>query len=96
MLTYLVQVIVKPEYIQEFIQATQKNASNSIQEPGITRFDLVQHAEEITQFYLVEEYKAVEDVAAHKETQHYKEWRDTVEKMMAAPRKGNKFNKVIG
>jgi (4S)-4-hydroxy-5-phosphonooxypentane-2,3-dione isomerase len=94
MLSYLVQIQVKPEFVDAFINATQKNVSASRQEAGITRFDLLQHAEDPAQFYLVEEYKTPEDVTAHKETAHYKEWREAVEKMMAAPRKGNKYKKI--
>lgn len=95
MLTYLVQISVKSEHIAEFIEATKKNVTNSLKESGITRFDLIQHADESAQFFLVEEYKTIEDVASHKETPHYKEWRDSVEKMMAQPRKGNKYNKLL-
>ena len=37
-----VQVHVKPEFIDAFRQATIENARNSVQEPGVARFDVVQ------------------------------------------------------
>ena len=33
---------VKPEYVEAFRKATIENASNSIREPGIARFDVIQ------------------------------------------------------
>jgi autoinducer 2-degrading protein len=44
---------------------------------------------------LVEAYRSVEASAAHKETAHYKTWRDTVADMMAEPRTGVKFSEVF-
>ena len=36
-------------------------------------------------------YKSIEDSAFHKETAHYKKWRDTVAEMMVEPRKSEKY-----
>jgi quinol monooxygenase YgiN len=44
---------------------------------------------------LVEVYRDENAAAAHKETQHYKEWRDTVADMMAEPRKGIRYANVF-
>jgi quinol monooxygenase YgiN len=79
-------VHVKPDRIEEFKKATLENARNSVLEPGIARFDVVQHLEDPTQFILVEVYRTPEDPARHKETAHYQTWRDTVEDMMAESR----------
>jgi quinol monooxygenase YgiN len=86
-----VHVHVKPEHVAAFAQATIANARGSVQEPGCLRFDVVQSADDPTRFVLVEIYRADEDAAAHKETAHYKTWRDTVAEMMAEPRKGQRF-----
>lgn len=90
-----VHVHVKPESVEAFIEATIENASNSLQEHGITRFDVVQQAGEPTRFVLVEAYRTPDDSARHKETAHYKLWRDTVAPMMADPRVGVKFENVF-
>ncbi len=91
----LVHVHVKPEFVEAFKQASIENASNSIQEPGIARFDVIQQAEDPTRFILVEIYKSADAPAAHKETAHYAKWRDTVAEMMAEPRQGVKYSNVF-
>jgi (4S)-4-hydroxy-5-phosphonooxypentane-2,3-dione isomerase len=91
----LVYTHVKPEYIDAFRAASVENARNSIQEPGIARFDVIQEVEDPTRFILVEVYRTLEDNAKHKETAHYARWRSTVAEMMAEPRKGVKFDNVF-
>jgi (4S)-4-hydroxy-5-phosphonooxypentane-2,3-dione isomerase len=90
-----VHVHVKPENVAAFRDAVVKNARGSVQEPGCTRFDVVQSADDPTWFVLVEIYRDEAASAAHKETPHYKEWRDTVADMMAAPRKGQRYHAVF-
>lgn len=87
-----VQVRVKPEAIQAFIDATRENARQSLREPGIARFDVVQNTEDPAHFVLVEVYRTAQAPAAHKETAHYQTWRATVESMMAEPRRSQKFH----
>jgi quinol monooxygenase YgiN len=81
-----IQVRVKPELVEAFQQATIENGRKSVQEPGIARFDAIQQADDPTRFVLVEVYRTPDAPAAHKETAHYKTWRDRVETMMAEPR----------
>ena len=88
-------VDVKPEHVDGFKSASIANAQNSIQEPGIARFDVVQDLENPTQFVLVEVYRTDADPARHKETQHYQTWRDTVAPMMNTPRTARKFSNVV-
>lgn len=90
-----VDVHVKPECVEGFKEATLENARNSVQEPGIARFDLVQQQDDPARFILVEVYRRPEDAAKHKETAHYRKWRDTVADMMAQPRVGRKFNNLF-
>lgn len=90
-----VHIHVKPEFVDAFKQATIENASKSIQEPGITRFDFIQQTEDPTKFILVEVYKNAEASAAHKETAHYKVWREAVMKMMAEPRQGIRYANIF-
>jgi (4S)-4-hydroxy-5-phosphonooxypentane-2,3-dione isomerase len=90
-----VLVHVKEDKIEAFKKATIENARNSVKEPGIARFDVVQQQEDPTRFVLVEVYRTAEDPAKHKETVHYKKWRDTVADMMGEPRQGIKLNNVF-
>ena len=90
-----VHVKVKPEFVEAFKQATVENASNSVKEPGVTRFDVIQQTDDPTKFILIEVYRTAQAPAAHKETAHYRRWRDTVMKMMSEPRQGIKYNNIF-
>ena len=90
MLIVNVHISVKQDMVDDFINATEKNAAASINEPGVARFDLIQQVDDSTRFILVEVYRDEEAPAKHKETDHYKEWRKTVAPMMAKPREGVK------
>jgi quinol monooxygenase YgiN len=88
-------VHVKPESIEAFKTATLDNARNSVQEPGIARFDVIQQLDDPTRFVLVEVYRTPDDPARHKETAHYAIWRDAVADMMAEPRTSIKYGNVF-
>ena len=90
-----VHVHVKPQFVEAFKEATIENARNSVQEPGVARFDVVQQLDDSTRFVLVEVYRTLEDPARHKETAHYQTWRDTVADMMAEPRSSIKYDNVF-
>ncbi len=95
MLIVHVHVHVKPESIESFKEITLKNAENSIKEPGILQFDLLQQEDDPSRFLIVEVYKNIEATAKHKETAHYAEWRIAAEPMMAEPRSSVKFSNVF-
>ena len=95
MLIVLVYVSVKPDRVDDFVQATLANAKASVEEPGIARFDVIRDQSDANKFVLVEVYRDTNAPGAHKETAHYKRWRDTVEDMMAEPRKSAKFDNVF-
>jgi (4S)-4-hydroxy-5-phosphonooxypentane-2,3-dione isomerase len=95
MLVVHVHVHVKPECVEAFRLATLANARQSVQEPGIARFDVVQQADDPTRFVLVEAYRTPQAPATHKETAHYAQWRDAVASMMAEPRSSVKYANVF-
>ena len=90
-----VQVHVKPECVDAFREATLETARNSVREPGIARFDVVQDNDNPAHFVLIEVYRTRDDPARHKETAHYAAWRDAVADMMAEPRTSAKFTNVF-
>jgi (4S)-4-hydroxy-5-phosphonooxypentane-2,3-dione isomerase len=94
---YIVHVFVhvKADKAEAFKKASLENARNSVQEPGVARFDVLQQQDDPSRFVLVEVYRTPEDPARHKETTHYKKWRDTVEEMMAEPRSSMKFYNIF-
>ena len=95
MLIVHVFVHVKPESVEAFRAASLDNARNSVQEPGVVRFDVVQQEDDPNRFLLMEIYRTPEDPARHKETAHYARWRDTVESMMAEPRRAVKYRALF-
>jgi quinol monooxygenase YgiN len=94
MLIVHVHIQVKPESVDAFKAACVENSRNSIQEPGIARFDVLQQQDDPARFLLVEIYRTPEAAAAHKQTEHYRVWAETVADMMAVPRSSVKFHKV--
>lgn len=81
-----VTIHVEADQIEAFKAASLDNARNSLDEPGVARFDVIQQADDPSRFVLVEVYRTPEDAAKHKETAHYNRWREQVEPMMAEPR----------
>jgi quinol monooxygenase YgiN len=86
-----VHVRVRPDAVEVFKAATLINAANSVNEPGVARFDVIQQQDDATRFVLVEAYRTTDAIAAHKETAHYAAWRDAVAPMMAEPRSSTKY-----
>jgi (4S)-4-hydroxy-5-phosphonooxypentane-2,3-dione isomerase len=88
MVSQIVSIWVKPDSIPAFIEATRRNHLGSRQEPGNLRFDVMQNAKDPASFTLVEVFVDQAAIDAHRKTDHYQEWRATVEPMMAQPRIG--------
>lgn len=95
MLIVQVMVHVKTDQVDAFKKATTENARNSVNEPGIARFDVIQQVDDPTRFVLIEVYRTEDAPARHKESAHYRRWRDMVEPMMAEPRNGIKYENVF-
>jgi (4S)-4-hydroxy-5-phosphonooxypentane-2,3-dione isomerase len=76
----------KESMIDAFKEANIKNARNSIMEPGILRFDVLQQEDDPSRFLLVEIYKNEKAISAHKETEHYAEWLKVAEPMLVESR----------
>lgn len=90
-----VHVHVKPDFIEDFTAATLENARESVAEPGVVRFDVVQQDDDPTRFVLVEIYRTADDPARHKATEHYAAWRDAVGPMMAEPRRSVRYHEIF-
>jgi autoinducer 2-degrading protein len=95
MLITHVQIHVKPESIEAFKQATIENARQSVQEPGVARFDVIQRTDDPARFILVEVYRTPEAQAQHKATQHYLTWRDAVAPMMSEGRSSLQYRNIF-
>ena len=91
-----VHIRVHPEAVAAFRVATRENVRNSVREPGVARFELLQDATEPTRFVLVEWYRTPADQEQHRATAHYLAWRDAVAPMMAEPRRPVRYEVVEG
>jgi (4S)-4-hydroxy-5-phosphonooxypentane-2,3-dione isomerase len=95
MLVVHVQVRVKSGDVEAFKAATLENARQSVLEPGISRFELLQAEDDPTRVVLVEVFRSAQGPAPHKQTAHYAKWRGAVEPMMAVPRRSDKLRNVF-
>lgn len=94
MIATLVNIWIKEDCREAFIEATKDNHLNSVSEPGNIRFDILQDTSDPLKFTFYEMYESEEAAGAHKLTDHYKIWKEAVEDCMAKPRQGIK-HKVI-
>jgi quinol monooxygenase YgiN len=90
-----VHVRVKPEFTETFKAISIENANNSLEEPGIARFDVIQQVDDPNRFELIEVYRSPTDPAKHKETAHYNKWRILVEPMLAEPRSRTVYENIF-
>jgi (4S)-4-hydroxy-5-phosphonooxypentane-2,3-dione isomerase len=95
MVVTIVHVWVKPEFVDAFIEATRQNHLQSIEENGNFRFDVLQDADDPAKFVLYEAYESEAFAAAHKETEHYRKWKDAVAPWMSKPREGVKHRMIM-
>lgn len=91
MIVTIVKVRVKPGQEEAFARASEANHEAALRESGNRRFDVLQSAEDPASFVLYEAYDSPEAAAAHKETAHYKAWREAVADMMAEPRSSSSW-----
>jgi autoinducer 2-degrading protein len=90
----LVHIHVKPEAIEEFSAATGENARNSRLESGILQFDCLQQVDDPSRFTLIEVYRTTEDQVLHRETNHYRVWKEAVAEMQSEPRQGIVYRNI--
>ena len=84
----IVNVCVKADHIEDFIEACRLNHEASVKEQGNRRFDVLQSDEDKQQFVLYEAYDTEDNAREHKNNSHYLNWRETVADWMEQPRKG--------
>jgi autoinducer 2-degrading protein len=88
MIVTAVTIFVKPEHVEDFIEATRLNHEGAVKEPGNVRFDVLGCVDDPSRFMLYEAYESEEAAARHKQTAHYLRWKAQVEPWMAAQRTG--------
>lgn len=94
MITYIVHIEIKDEFISKFVELTKKKFEGATQEEGNIRFEFLSDKEEKGKFIIFEIWKSKEAISYHKQTQHYIVWRDAVQNMMLKPRFKHFFKNV--
>ncbi len=81
----VVPILVKPQCIEEFIDIVTQNARCSREESGVISFDVMQNKENVSEFLLVEVYRTPEDQLKHRETEHFKVFKEQVQDLIQEP-----------
>lgn len=86
-----VTVVVRNEFIDDFIEASLIHQTNTVLEEGNLRFDFLQSKNDPSLFLFYEAYESESDIEKHRLAQSYKTWRKTVDDWMATPRMGTEY-----
>lgn len=80
MISIFVTILIKPEFNKRFRKASLGDAQGSVKdEPGCYRFDILQANADPNRFHLYEVYADEAALEAHRDSPHYKKWRNTVQ-----------------
>jgi len=90
-----VNILVKPDHLDAFLQATLDNARHTRREPGNLRFDVLAAEDDPNRLMLYEAYRTQDDFVAHQQSEHYHRWRQQVADWMAQPRQGIKYHSLF-
>ena len=83
MFSLVVQMEVRPGFREEFLAGVTANAEASVQdEPGCLRFDVSSVDGDENRFLLYELYVDADAFAAHKQTEHFVEWRKIADRVL--------------
>lgn len=94
MYVIVVQLRVRPDRVQDFLELTLDNATKSRKEPGCVRFDVLRHETETDRFVFYEVYRTPADHKAHQGTEHYLRWKEKVPDLLAEPRSSGRYLNV--
>ena len=86
MYVVLVHSHVHAEQVERFREVTLENAEASRREAGCVRFDVIQQADDPSQFTFIEMFRSEEDGARHRETSHFKKWLEEAVPLMVEQR----------
>ncbi|EYU15257.1 autoinducer-2 (AI-2) modifying protein LsrG [Photorhabdus luminescens] len=91
----LVEINVKQDKLDEFIEVFRLNHLGSIKEAGNLRFDVLRDENIPTRFYIYEAYVDEKAANIHKQTPHYLKCVEQLESLMSEPRKKRSFVGVM-
>jgi autoinducer 2-degrading protein len=92
MIVIVVQINVKPECTESFVNESQFMQNKSQKEPGCVGYQILRRIDNPDRFTFIETFESEEAISAHKETAHFKQWRANVYEMMASDRIAGQYN----
>ena len=95
MLVQLVHIQVKPDRIEDFLDAFRINFEGTTKEPGNLRFDVLQNPDDATKFTVFEVFTDEAAVDAHRKTPHYAKTVALLEDIMTGPRSKDFYHMVM-
>lgn len=81
-----IHIHVTPGSESAFIKASLLKASNSLEEAGVTGFDLLQRSDDPTRFVLSQRFATNDAETAHRATAHYDMWRKATDDLITDAR----------
>ena len=83
MISIFVTIQVKPEFINQFKEASFGDSQGAVRdEPGCFRFDILKDDSDPNRIHLYEIYEDQAAIEAHRNAPHYLKWRSTIESMV--------------
>ncbi|MEH6728083.1 MAG: antibiotic biosynthesis monooxygenase [Hyphomicrobiales bacterium] len=95
MLVQLVHIQVKPDRIEDFLDAFRINFEGTTKEPGNLRFDVLQNPDDATKFTIFEVFTDEAAVDAHRKTPHYAKTVALLDDIMTGPRSKDFYHMVM-
>lgn len=95
MFVQIVRINVKPDRVQDFLDAFRINYEGTIREAGNIRFDVLQDPEDETRFTIYEVFKSAAPVDEHRQTEHYKKTVALLDDIMTGSRTKEIFDLVM-
>ncbi len=80
-----IYLTVKNGAVDDFIKFTSDNVINSNMEPGVKRFEFFRDTDSENRFILFEMFESVEAQNSHRETGHYKRWKENTAGLLEIP-----------
>mmetsp|Transcript_18353 Transcript_18353/g.52495 ORF Transcript_18353/g.52495 Transcript_18353/m.52495 type:complete len:275 (-) Transcript_18353:507-1331(-) len=75
----VVNIVVAPDRVEDFLKVTEGVAQGSRKESGCARYDVLRDKKEPNKIVLYECYDDERSVDQHKETPHFKAWKEFVQ-----------------
>ena len=92
MIVIIAKLSIQPDKLERFISEVNKAVEATLQEDGVSRYELVQAVGEANTFLLLEEYADEAAFASHAETEHLKTLGAMLGTVLAGPLEVKKYN----